>query len=157
MKTVIIYTTKHGCTENCATKLKDGLNGEIDLVNLKKISKINWENYNTIIIGGSIHAGKIQSKIKKFCQNHLKELLNKKLGLFLCCMEEGDTAEKQFNEAYPGELKDHATAIGIFGGEFNFERMNFIERAIIKKIAKVDHNVSKLSEENIKDFIQKMN
>ena len=61
-------------------------------------------------------------------------LKQKRLGLYLCCMEEGETAQKQFNEAYPVELRDHATALGLFGGAFNFEKMNAFERMIIKKV-----------------------
>ena len=42
----------------------------------------------------------------------------------MCCMEEGEKATNQFNEAFPDELIQHASATGIFGGEFNFEKMN---------------------------------
>ena len=83
--------------------------------------------------------------------------MTKRVGLFLCCMEEGDNAEKQFSEAFPPELRNHAIATEIFGGEFNFDRMNFIEKMIIKKIAHVDHSVSKIDEEKIVDFVHAMN
>ena len=42
--------------------------------------------------------------------------------------------EKEFDEAYPEELRNHAMAKGLFGGEYVFEKMNFIEKFIIKKI-----------------------
>ena len=74
----------------------------------------------------------------------------------MCCMEEGEKATNQFNEAFPDELIQHASATGIFGGEFNFEKMNFIERYIVKKIAKIDKSISKISEENINKFISQI-
>jgi len=156
MKILIVFATKHGCTEKCVNKLKDKLTGEIDTVNLKNSSQINVSNYETVIIGGSIHAGKIQKKVRKFCQSYLSILIDKRIGLFMCCMEEGEKATNQFNEAFPDELIQHASATGIFGGEFNFEKMNFFERYIVKKIAKIDTSISKISEENINKFISQM-
>ena len=72
-------------------------------------------------------------------------------------MFEGEKAENQFNESFPEELIKHVSATGIFGGEFNFEKMNFIERAMLRKIAKVDKSVSKISEENIAKFVSRIN
>lgn len=157
MKTLIVYSTRHGCTEKCATKMQQHLNGETKLVNLKNSKVIHLDDYNTIIIGGSIHAGQIQKRVKKFCEQHLDTLKKKKVGLFICCMEEGETAQKELHDAFPDELIAHATATGIFGGEFNFEKMNFIERAIVKKVANVDKSVSKIDEESIARFAQKIN
>lgn len=156
MKTLIIYSTRHGCTEECATKLEEQLNNDIELINIKKQKLDHLDKYETIIIGGSIHAGHIQKQIKKFCQENLDELKKKKIGLFLCCMEEGKTAQKQFQDAFPNELIENATATGIFGGAFNFERMNFIEKAIIKKVAKIEQSVSKIDEKSIVEFTKKM-
>lgn len=157
MKILIVYSTKHGCTEKCANKLKNRLTGEIELLNLKNSIKMDLNNYETIIIGGSIHAGQIQKKVKQFCRNNLNLMKEKKIGLFICCMEEGEKATNEFKEAFPEELIKHASATGIFGGEFNFEKMNFIERSIVKKIANVDKTVSKIYEENITKFVKQMN
>jgi len=154
MKTLIAYTTNHGCTEKCAMKVKMQLNQDTELLDLKHSRSIDLNKYETIVIGGSIHAGRIQNRVKKFCQQNLELLRSKKVGLFLCCMEEGETAEKQFINAFPGELIQHSSASGIFGGEFNFERMNFIEKTIIKKVAKVDQNISKIDENSIAEFVR---
>lgn len=157
MKTAIIYTSRHGCTEKCAQRLKSQLNKNSELVNLKTSSKILLDEYDRIIIGGSIHAGHLQKKVKKFCSQHADQLMQKKLGLFLCCMEDGDKANEQFADAFPAELRQHAAATGLFGGEFNFDRMNFLEKAIIKKVAHVSESVSKISEEKIKQFVREVN
>lgn len=157
MKIAIIYATRHGCTEKCATHLNDGFKNSAHVINLKEHKKVNLTDFDTVIIGGSIHAGKVQSKIRKFCEDNLITLMTKRIGLFLCCMEEGDNADKQFSEAFPAELRNHAIATEIFGGEFNFERMNFLEKMIIKKIAHIDQSVSKIDEEKITEFVHAMN
>ena len=156
MKTLIIYATKHGCTEQCAQKLKAGLSGESELLNIKGNLKKKIESFDTIIIGGSIHAGMVQRSIQKFCNNHLESLLKKKVGLFLCCMEKGEKADEQFRNAFPKELQNHAKAKGCFGGAFDFDRMNFIEKAIIKKVANIDQSISTISEESIQKFIKEI-
>jgi menaquinone-dependent protoporphyrinogen oxidase len=39
------------------------------------------------------------------------------------------------------------------GGEFLFEKMNFFERAVIKRIAKTDKSVSSIKEDEIVRFV----
>lgn len=152
MGILILYMTSHGCAEKAAKTLKEMLNDEVVLINLKRDSEPDLAAYDTMIIGGSIHAGRIQGRIKKFCERNASLLLDKKLGLFLCCMEEGEKAQKQFEDAFSAELRDHATAMGLFGGEFNFERMNFLEKKIVKKVAKVSESVFKINKKAIDKF-----
>ena len=99
MKTLIVYLTKHDCTEKCADILKNNLSGVIELLNLKKSAKPDLNNYGTSIIGGSIHVGQIQKKIKRVCLNHLDLLCGEKIGLFICCMEKGEKAGTLFNNS----------------------------------------------------------
>jgi menaquinone-dependent protoporphyrinogen oxidase len=152
MKTLILYATRHGCAEKCAAKLGAALHGEVKTAHLKDAGAIDLSDYETVVIGGSIHAGKIQKVVKSFCAKNLEALKNKRLGLFLCCMEEGPKAEEQFAGAFPEVLIGAATAKGLFGGEFDFDRMNWLEKAIIKKISKIEASVSKIKEQAILDF-----
>ncbi|MBN1893268.1 flavodoxin domain-containing protein [bacterium] len=156
MKTLIVYATTHGCTQTCSEKLKGLLGGEVDVVNLKGSGKIRVDDYDRIMVGGSIHAGKIQGRVSRFCANNLASLLKKKTGLFLCCMEKGEKAQKQFEDAFPAELRRHASASGLFGGGFDFSRMNWIQKAIIKKVAHVTENVSDIDEKAIARFAREM-
>jgi len=157
MKTAIIYASKHGCTDKCAHTLANELNNNAVLINLDVSTDVNFDEFNTVIIGGSIHAGSMNKKIKKFTEKSIDLLNQKRTGLFICCMEEEDEKVlEQFQNAYPESLRNKAIAHGFFGGEFNFDKMNFFEKAIIKKIAKTDQNVSKINYNNIKEFAQKI-
>jgi menaquinone-dependent protoporphyrinogen oxidase len=155
MKTAIIYATNHGCTDKCAHNLADELKPGTDVFNIEMNQNIDLNNFKTIIIGGSIHMGSINKKIKKFINNNIDELCKKDMGLFICCMYEGNKAIEQFNEAFPENLRNKALAHGFFGGEFNFEKMNFFEKAIVKKVANVEKSVSNINYTNIKDFAEK--
>lgn len=133
MSTLIVYATTRGCTEKCVEQLIASLNDDDVLtINIKTQSRPELCSFDSVIIGGSIHAGKVQRKIKHFCQKNEAVLLKKHLGLFLCCLEEGETAQKQFDEAFPASLREHASASGLFGGALDFDRLNFILKKIVK-------------------------
>ena len=153
MKTLIIYTSKTGTTEKCAKKLSAALKSETRLLNLRDAAKENLGAYDAIIFGSYIHIGKVPSKLQKFIGKH-PELMEKKLGLFLCM---GDTAEKldeylanNFNERF----LNHCSVKGYFGGEFNFEKMGFVIRKMIKKMSE-GKELPSVKVENIESFARK--
>jgi menaquinone-dependent protoporphyrinogen oxidase len=152
MKTLIVYASRHGCTEKCTIKLEDKLAGTVERVNLKSGQRVNLTGYDTVVIGSPIYAGQIPKEVKHFCEEHQKALLGSKLGLFICCGYEGDKAQEQFDQAFSKDLRDHASAKGLFGGEFSLEKMNFFERFAVKKAAKVTRSISNIHEEAIRKF-----
>ncbi len=156
MKTIILYDSKHGCTEHCAEQLSRLIPEAGEPVSLRQKPLPDPAAFDTIIIGGSIHAGSVQKRVKKFCRKNLDLLLSKRIGLFLCCMREGEGAEKQFNEAFPQALREKASARGLFGGQFNFDKMNPLEQKIIGKISGVTASLSRLREDHIEAFAMKM-
>lgn len=156
MKTLIVYASRHGAAEKCARLLAERLGGNVDVFDLKKAGPVDPSGYESVVVGGSIHAGKVQSRVKKFCESRAETLLKKRLGLFICCMEEGDKAWKQFHDAFPARLVDHAAARGLFGGAFDFERMNWLEKTIIGKIAGVKESVCKINDPAVDEFAEKM-
>lgn len=155
MKTLIVYATKHGCTEACADRLSKKLSGNVDLCNLKEGKLPDLSQYDKIIIGGPVYIGKISKEVNEFCAGNLEVLKNKKVGLFICGMSE-DTAMDEIKASFPAELLEGAAAREYFGGEFIFSRMNFFERVIVRKIAKVDKDVSKILVQNIDNFAKAM-
>nr|WP_242847760.1 flavodoxin domain-containing protein [Fervidicella metallireducens] len=82
MKILIAYGTKYGCCEKCAKILSEKLNGTVDLFNLKKDENINLNEYDLVIVGGSIYAGKIRNEVMNFCRSNL-DILKHKKQLFL--------------------------------------------------------------------------
>jgi len=166
MKTLIVYGSKHGCTEKCSNVLKGKLNGEVVVVNIKKDILPDMNSYDNIVIGGSIYAGRIQKKIAEFCLENVDTLKNKKIGLFVCCMSEGDKAIAQLDSCFPNELISIATVKEHLGGGFIFSKMNFVEKFIIKMVSKKENKGSKvdvnkdilnINEENVNRVAQLMN
>lgn len=156
MKTLIVYGTKHGTGEKCSKVLKDKLHGEVIILNIKKESVPDLNLFDNIIIGGSIYMGQIQKEIKNFSIKNADILNRKRIGLFICGMNE-ENAEAQFNNAFTKELINSAVVKELFGGEAILKNMNFLERFIMKKVAKIDKDVSKILLENINKFADLIN
>ncbi|WP_342430858.1 flavodoxin domain-containing protein [Neobacillus sp. FSL H8-0543] len=158
MKTLIVYCSSHGTTEKAVQLISEWMEGEVLAVDLKR-DKISYDvgDYDFVIIGGSIHAGSIQGRIKHFIAKHHDILMTKKLGLFLCCWRDGKIAIEQFEDAFPKELRDIAVANGIFGGEFLISKMNFIEKQIVKKVSGITTESSYLDTTAIMTFVMKIN
>ncbi len=57
MKVLIVYDTKHGCTQNAAATLKTLLHDGVTVAHVKEKSELDLETFDVIIVGGSIHAG----------------------------------------------------------------------------------------------------
>lgn len=158
MKSLIVYCSSHGTTEKAVRFLSESLKGEVLAVDLKREKvKFDLGHFDTVIIGGSIHVGNIQRKIKQFIRNNLDTLLERDVGLFLCCMHDGETAIEQFNNVFPQELRKNSTAMGLFGGEFLLSEMNFLEKQIVKKVSGATVDQSNLDYEAIKAFASKLN
>ncbi|MCC5890521.1 MAG: flavodoxin domain-containing protein [Alkalibacterium sp.] len=157
MKTLIAYSSKHGCTETCTRLLSDCLEGEVERVNLKEESEVNLSTYDTVVIGSPIYAGRILDDVRSFTEENMDALMQKNLGLFICGMQEEHTIREELELNYPAVLRKAAVVTDCFGGEYHFDTMNFMEKMIIKKVAKVKEDVSDIREETIQEFADKLN
>lgn len=156
MKTLIVYRSKYGAARKCCEALKEKLQGDIEVYDLKNKNNFVLGDYDRVIVGGSIYAGQIQKEVKEFCTKNLEELKNKNLGLFICCMSDDKKAEEQIKASFP-ELIEFAKVKDNFGGEFKLSSMNFFERFIIKKMAKISEDKEDFKFSNLQSFADKMN
>ncbi len=136
MKIAIVYCSNHGTAEKVAFLIAEKQEGnEVDVVNLLKTPNPAIQQYDRIIIGGSIYFGAIQKQIKRFCDYNEDVLEQKELGLFICCMLD-EQRKVQFENAFSEKLRLHSRANSCFGGELQFEKLNFLEKLIVRKVAK---------------------
>lgn len=150
-KTLIAYASKHGTTRKVVDYICNELiNNDIDILDLSSNKTVDLDNYRCVIVGGSIHAGTVQNKVQKFVTVHMEKLMDKKLALFICGMDPNPEKQKlELVQAYPELLRQHAIISIFAGGEFLFDKMNFLERMLIRKIAKTDISVSKVNYDKI--------
>jgi len=158
MRNLIIYATKYGSVANAAELLAGELQDSTDLVRLGHDDLPALDEYDSVLVGGSIYVGNIQKEVKEFCRDFEAELLEKKLGLFICAAEKNE--EKQLNiinKNFSSELIDHSPAAGWFGQEVHFEKASFMDRIAIRFIMGAKKSFSDLKKENIAEFAAKIN
>jgi len=158
-KTAILYLSKYGTTEKIVGFIADKLKetNDVALFSLKKFPNPDISGFETVILGAPVYAGQVSKSMNAFCKANEAVLLQKKIGLFVCGMEPNkEKQEKELTDAYPEALRENAVAIGFLGGAFLWEQMNFVERMIIKKIAKVTTSVQQIDNEAIDSFVEKM-
>lgn len=152
MRSLIIYATKYGCVEKAANILKSKLDGDVFIVNVMKEKVPNLDDYDNIILGGSIYAGKIQKTLTNYIKSNLPFLLHKRVGLFICAGEPEPKRTKELEEAFPAELFNHAVAKDVFGYEFCYEKFNLLDKFIMRSIKGVTKSYSDLSKQKIESF-----
>ena len=155
MSILLLYLSKHGTVEEVANTMKN-ISGET--VQVRKLdSHVNGafiEKYDTLIVGGSIHMGKAPKRLIRFCKSYSHFFKEKKSGVFLCTLTDPKDAEHYLTETFPPEVIEACHATGLFGGAVKYEKMNLMERSMMKKITGKDKSFSKIDSDRIAAFIE---
>lgn len=155
--TLIVFASDHGSVEKVARYLFSHLQGKVDLCNLsKRRSFPDIDPYDTVIIGGSIHSGDIQPIIRLFCHELKHKLMNKRLGLFINCLYDGEKGRQQLDKAFPSELNQVAIVRSNFGGILNPTELTALERLILGSDVRKEQAIDSLSWQKIDTFAQQL-
>lgn len=141
MRTLIVYESKHGGTEKCVSKLKENLQGDVIACNLVDGRPPNTELFDNVILGGPVYAGKLPKQLRGYIESHSEELSLRKLGLFVCGMQQGTPAEAELRAAFPDNIYNIAVQKQFFGGALYMEKLNFFERMVAKMVTKSDQSI----------------
>ena len=153
MNTLIIYASKTGTTEKCASQINR------QLENSKMVNILNQhediDKYDLIIIGTPIRMGMIDKKIKKFLISNIENLKKKKVAYFICCGF-NENWKNYYEQNIPKDLLDSAIIYDTFGGEMNIQKQKGFDKFITKMVSKnIDKNKEiKILNENIDKFIK---
>lgn len=152
MKSIIIFTTKYGSVEKAAKLLASKMDGEVHLVNIMKEKAPALDEYDRVILGGSIYAGKMQKKLSGFIAGNVPQLMKKRVGLFICAAQPEPAKSQELQASFPPELFAHAAVKEAFGYEYDFKKLNLFEKLVIRVIAGVTSSKFELSDEKIDIF-----
>lgn len=155
MKTLILYSTTYGYAEEIAIALAERYS-EATIQNIQMNKKVDLSAYDHVVLGGSVYVGKIHKDLVAFAVSHEAELLNKKLGLFICCLF-GDKYMEEMHANFSDALIDHAYATENFGGKLQTEKMSFVHKMIMKVVAKSERGKApvKAYPERVDAFVAK--
>lgn len=156
MKTLIIYKSKWGATEQYAKWLAEDLTGSI----LKSVDDVQEQDLNDadlIILGSRTYIGQIQ--IVSFIKKHWHILKTKKLYLFsvgIIPWEKPD-AKKAF-EAIPEEIRSSLLGHRKLPGRIDMAKLNFLQKMMVKaqksgNVDKVDRKELEVVKEDLKKLL----
>lgn len=134
MRTLVVYSSKYGATEACAKQIEKVLQGKVELVNLRKEKNVDLKSYDMILLGSPIYAGSMRKEIKKFCKNQEEALKTKRVGVFLSCFDEANV-DSYMSKNLPETIQKNIKAKVCCGGRLDFNKMNFFESFIVRRIA----------------------
>lgn len=151
MKSVIVYTSKTGTTKKCVDMLLERLDDAVS-VDLEKES-VDISTYDMIIIGSPIRIGMMNKNVKKFIDENIEILKNKKYAFFICCGFV-DSYKKYYEENIPSELLEGAIFYDTFGGEMALDKQKGFDKMVVKMVSKKIKNVSdiKILEDRVENF-----
>ena len=141
-KALIVYGTRYGATESTSAEIAKVLQGEgldVKVVNTKKEKVKDISPYDLIIIGSGMQMGKWTGEPESFLGQFQKELANKKVAIFVSSAaqsllehenktEEIKNNHKQYLEEKAAKYSLQPVSTAIFGGVWDFNKMNFIFR-----------------------------
>lgn len=156
MKAAVIYASTHGTSAKVSEMIALGLGEENTVVfNLKENPNIDVSQFDVIVLGGSVHAGMMQKKVKEFADKHSSDILKKTFALFMVYMNDKDY-EIQMEKAFLSQLRENAVAVRGVGGEFLMDKMNFFQRFIVRKISGHAESVSRIKTDEIALLISEL-
>jgi menaquinone-dependent protoporphyrinogen oxidase len=151
MKTLILYATKHGAAKDIAERIAKLIPDSV-VCNIKSDSIPVLDDFNCIIFGTSVYAGKIRKEASAFLANHEVDLASKHLGLFLSGMSPQEDSQ-YFPTNFPKMVLDAVVVKSLLGGAFNPETANFFEKLIMKMVTKQSGPISTIDDERISAFV----
>ncbi|KGP74132.1 flavodoxin domain-containing protein [Pontibacillus yanchengensis] len=149
MKTLILYATKYGSAEKVAHQLATKLTGDVQTISIMKDAPPPLTEFDTVILGGSIYMGTIQKQLSNYVNDHVEELLEKRVGLYICAGEQDpEVKSKELVDSFPKSLYEHAIVKEVVGHEYHFDKMNLVEKLMLR-MKGIKKSCSALSDERI--------
>jgi menaquinone-dependent protoporphyrinogen oxidase len=146
---LVCYGTRYGATAEIAERIAQTLRNRkaiVDIVNLKAEKPAQIEQYELIIIGSGIAAGKWTKEPLKWMKKHKEAISGKKVALFVSCAyavvpDKKETARTKYLEKIAEKyLRDPPESLGLFGGVIDFSKYNFIVRRIMNTMVKANRS-----------------
>jgi menaquinone-dependent protoporphyrinogen IX oxidase len=141
MKTLIVYGTRYGATAGTSEEIAKVLQAEgfeVKVVNAKENKIKDISLFNLIIVGSGMQFARWTGEVEDFLKRFQKELLQKKVALFISTMKTVTEREGKIEELKKTrrmELEDKVAkynlqplSLGFFGGVLDFNKMNIITR-----------------------------
>ncbi len=140
-KVLVAYATKYGATEEIAERIGLALGNAGVAAEVLAVDKVEDVNaYAAVVLGSAVYIGGWRKEAVKFLQENKEALATRPVWLFSSGPTgEGDPVEQMDGWTFPDKLKPVAERIQpreivVFHGEVAVEKLNFMDRFMIKNV-----------------------
>jgi len=135
----LIYGTRYGATRDTAAWIKEGLDGQVMLMNVEDMDFGEAvSRYDYFITGSGVWIDGIHKRLKEFFQSYSPQLQNRVLASFVVCGIQ-DTSEGG-RKRIAGYLRQFSTPLGYepaarryFGGRIIVDKLTERDREALEK------------------------
>lgn len=155
MRTAILFGGKYGSTEKIARKIADSLGKDSKVFELSKEKNPDLQPFDTLIIGSGVYIGQIRKEVRAFVKKYSASFLDKKIGLFLCCMEnKPEEVEGYFKKNFPDGVLQKAKIHKRFPGALvRPQKLGFILRGMYDNMEKTNAERKEPVDQWIQEFL----
>jgi menaquinone-dependent protoporphyrinogen IX oxidase len=153
-KVLVMYFSKYGSTKKYAEWIASELNG--DIFDIKNIKQNILENYNTIILGTALYAGKLEGL--EIIINNYENIKNKKIVIFTCGLadysktENINTIQKRIANILSEKIMENIK-IYYLRGDIDYKKLNLMHKIMMWMLKKMIMKKEEINEEG-KDFLK---
>jgi len=144
MKSIILYESKAGCTKKCADYILKSHEADLGLISFFREDLNNYEN---IVLMTPVYMGKVNKKFKELLTRKKDLLLTKRVIIVIIGMNH-EAFDSMVKQNIDKEMREHAEII-YGGGAYNLEKLNFIDRRILKSVTGVTKSSEHINYENL--------
>jgi len=159
---LIAYETWAGATHQAADIVDDALRADGSSVEVRRVGEVKDASpYDAIVLGTSVHAGRLPGAVPAFAKRNQKALGAKPVACFVVCLTMcEDTPEHRATAtAYLDKVREVAPGmqpvdIGLFGGALitegeDFDNLNPLLKGMVNSMSKNQPELRELKNQDV--------
>ncbi|MCK5294777.1 MAG: hypothetical protein KAJ49_09005 [Arcobacteraceae bacterium] len=141
-KVALIYATRYGATKDTAQWIAQGLQRDIDLLNIEDISFSEViEKYDLFIIGSGVWIDGVGNKLIEFLDTNKDALKNKIIASFILCGTtakdtKGEERIEKYFDKFHASIDPKPPLNKYFGGRMIIDELNKKDKTILEHFYK---------------------
>ncbi len=138
----LLYATRYGATKDTANWIAEGIDRDIDLLNIEEVSLEDIANkYDYFIIGSGVWIDGVHKDLLIFLQNNKEELKGKIIASFILCGTtakdvQGEARIEQYFHKFHASLDEEPQLSQYFGGRMIINKLNEKDRKLLQHFYK---------------------
>jgi len=141
-KVALIYATRYGATKDTAQWIEQGLDREVELLNIEDISFAETaKKYDLFILGSGVWIDGVHKDMLKFLETQKAELKDKIIASFILCGTtnkdvQGEARIEQYFTKFHSSLDKKPPLNEKFGGRMIIDKLNEKDKKLLEMFYK---------------------